>query len=564
MFKKLLTIEDLVKFCESQNFNKFSASETGYQLSVQVPATATFSKKENTDDTLLFCKVKLFHIGRNRNGSNVTENAAKNSLSTIAYKPLLANFCEINGVRDFTSHDMVINDDGTVEYIERQIGAFTADEPYMEYDKEEDKTFVYAYAAIPREYTDAADIIERKEGTKVSVELIINSMSYDAKERVLDLEDIIVQGATCLGKNPETGEDVGEGMKGARLDIMDFSTTNNSPNKELLEEIKKLNEQLSHFTINTKLEEGGNEAVNKFEELLKQYNKTVEDITFEYEGLSDEELEAKFAEAFGENEEENATDSTSEGDENGDETVVEEVTETEEGTTEVNTEDTGDDATETAENVTEVCAVKPEKYSISMSDGTVKEFELTLDDITYAIYEMVNATYGEADNTYYYVSVYENNYVIMHDYWNGKAYKQTYSREGDNFSLTGNRIEVFANWLTAEEEVALSEMRSNYAVMDAQLKDYQAKEEKATKDALFVSDDYSSIADKDEFVELSKNHAEFSVDELKAKLDEIILSYAKSGNLNFASNEETKKTGKVNLPFNNTKKNNRYGTLFSK
>ena len=564
MFKKLLTIEDLVKFCESKNFNKFSASETGYQLSVQVPATATFSKKENTDDTLLFCKVKLFHIGRNRNGSNVTENAAKNSLSTIAYKPLLANFCEIDGVRDFTSHDMIINDDGTVEYIERQIGAFTADEPYMEYDKEEDKTFVYAYAAIPREYTDAADIIERKEGTKVSVELIINSMSYDAKERVLDLEDIIVQGATCLGKNPETGDDVGEGMKGARLDIMDFSTTNNSPNKELLEEIKKLNEQLSHFTINSKLEEGGNEAVNKFEELLQQYNKTVEDITFEYEGLSDEELEAKFAEAFGENEEENATDSTFEGDENGDETADEEVTETDEGAAEEDSEEVNDDAVDAAEDVTEVCSVKPEKYSISMSDGTVKEFELTLDDITYAIFDLVNATYGEADNTYYYVSVYENNYVIMHDYWNGKAYKQAYSREDNNFSLTGDRIEVFANWLTAEEETALSEMRSNYAAMEAQLKDYQAKEEKAEKDALFVSEDYSSIADKDEFVELSKNHTEFSVDEVKAKLDEIILSYAKSGNLSFSSNEETKKTGKVNLPFNTTKKNNRYGTIFSK
>ena len=376
--------------------------------------------------------------------------------------------------------------------------------------------------------------------------------------------DIIVQGATCLGKNPETGDDVGEGMKGARLDIMDFSTTNNSPNKELLEEIKKLNEQLSHFTINSKLEEGGNEAVNKFEELLQQYNKTVEDITFEYEGLSDEELEAKFAEAFGENEEENATDSTFEGDENGDETADEEVTETDEGAAEEDSEEVNDDAVDAAEDVTEVCSVKPEKYSISMSDGTVKEFELTLDDITYAIFDLVNATYGEADNTYYYVSVYENNYVIMHDYWNGKAYKQAYSREDNNFSLTGDRIEVFANWLTAEEETALSEMRSNYAAMEAQLKDYQAKEEKAEKDALFVSEDYSSIADKDEFVELSKNHTEFSVDEVKAKLDEIILSYAKSGNLSFSSNEETKKTGKVNLPFNTTKKNNRYGTIFSK
>jgi len=44
------------------------------------------------------------HTGKNRNGSNLTEEAAKNCLSSIAYKPLLADFCEIDGVEDFTSH----------------------------------------------------------------------------------------------------------------------------------------------------------------------------------------------------------------------------------------------------------------------------------------------------------------------------------------------------------------------------------------------------------------------------------------------------------------------------
>lgn len=37
----------------------------------------------------------------------------------------------------------------------------------------------------------------------------------------------------------------------------------------------------------------------KFEELLSKYNKAVEDITFEYDSLTDEELEAKFEEEFG-------------------------------------------------------------------------------------------------------------------------------------------------------------------------------------------------------------------------------------------------------------------------
>ena len=35
-------------------------------------------------------------------------------------------------------------------------------------------------------------------------------MSYDASEKVLNLEDVIVQGATCLGVNPETNDKVME------------------------------------------------------------------------------------------------------------------------------------------------------------------------------------------------------------------------------------------------------------------------------------------------------------------------------------------------------------------
>lgn len=38
----------------------------------------------------------------------------------------------------------------------------------------------------------------------------------------------------------------------------------------------------------------------KLNELLEKYAKTMEDITFDMEGLSDEELEAKFQEVFGE------------------------------------------------------------------------------------------------------------------------------------------------------------------------------------------------------------------------------------------------------------------------
>ena len=92
-----------------------------------------------------------------------------------------------------------------------------------------------------------------------------------------------------------------------------------------------------------------------------------------------------------------------------------------------------------------------------------------------------------------------------------------------------------------------------------------AKEETAQKDALFVSEDYSSISDKEEFKALAENHAEFSVDELKSKLDAIILDYAKKGSLNFSAEPEKKTVGMTRLPIQtNENKKSRYGSLFSK
>ena len=245
------------------------------------------------------------HTSKNRNGSSLTEKAAKECLSTIAYKPILANFCTVDGVDDFTSHDMEIDEDGNIIYIEKQVGCFTADKPTM--DKEPDsegRKYIYAKVAIPRDYTKAAEIIERKGGTKVSAELGINEMSYSSEEHLLYLDSVVVMGCTLLGKNPMSGDDIEEGMQGARLDIADFSEKNNSlfAHTKLIETLDKLNETLASFNINPavsgELKEGGNLVDKKFNELLEKYNKKAEDITFDYEGLTDEELEAKFAEAF--------------------------------------------------------------------------------------------------------------------------------------------------------------------------------------------------------------------------------------------------------------------------
>lgn len=145
---------------------------------MQIPAK--FEKELESNDELLIAPVLAFHTGNNRNRSSVTEYAAKKAIKELAYKPVLANFCEIDGVRDFTSHDFEIDDDGNFIYYEKQVGCFTADKPYMEQDADhDDRMNVFAKIAIPKQYTDAADIIERKGGTDCSVELLVNDMSWN-------------------------------------------------------------------------------------------------------------------------------------------------------------------------------------------------------------------------------------------------------------------------------------------------------------------------------------------------------------------------------------------------
>ena len=208
--KRLLFLEDLYDFYSNRykRSTHFSAEKSGHQIFVQVPAEFEVDKNADyKDESLLFCKVKLMHSGENRNHSSVTDEALKKASKTLAYKPVLANFMEYEDeetgetLKDFTSHDMELNDDGSVNYIEKQVGCFTSDKPFFEVEEETGHNFLYGYCAIPVDYTDAASIIERKNGTKISVELAVNEMEYSGKNKVLELTDVVDRKSTRLNSS---------------------------------------------------------------------------------------------------------------------------------------------------------------------------------------------------------------------------------------------------------------------------------------------------------------------------------------------------------------------------
>lgn len=568
--KKLLTIDDLVKFCQDNKFYNFNAKTSGYQLAIQVPST--FEVDDNKDNTLLFCKVKLYHIGENRNHSSVTRDAAEKSLSTIAYKPLLANFCEIDGVKDFTSHDMTINEDGSVNYVERQIGCFTSDTPEIKHDEETDKDFVYARVAIPRDYTDACEIIERKNGTKVSVELLVNEMSYSVEDKVLQLDDIVVSGATCLGRNPETGEFVEEGMRGARLDIESFSNTNNSivnsfsidVNTKLVEILGKLDNTLSDFNKNN-TKKGVKEKMNHFEELLQEYNVKASDIDFDYANMSDEELDAAFAEKFADDAGDDSGDDAG-GDSGG-------GTDTGDGSDTGNGEGTEEPDPSGSEENPEQPDDEDEEKSID-DDESKKKFvktfkiEISHEDIRYALYNLLGE-YEEADNEWYGIYAVYDNYFIMQGWCNGKFYKQGYAIDGENVSLDGERTEVFQMLLTESEKIAVEKLRSDYAELEEKYNElktfkdsYDAAEQKAAKDAIFSDEAYDSIRESDEFKALMNDSEKYSVEEIQNKCDLLFAASVKKAQ--FAAKDKKPHSLGFNFSKKEDKKASAYGNLFKK
>lgn len=557
--KKILTEDDLLRFCEEQKFAKFSSKDTGYQLALKVPTT--FEVDDTVDENhrgMMRLKFRIFHTGLNRNKSYVSKEAAEKAMNTIADRPVLAAIHQLDdGSWDFEGHEMEIvkDDKGNEElrYIESQVGSFSSKPAFWEHDDNLDKDYVCAYAYISEEYTKACEIIRAKQGSKNSCELFIDELSYNAKEKYLELNDFYVNASTLLGSH-EDGTKIQEGMEGSRADIADFSVNNNSvkfdKDEKMIELLENLNKTLSNFnkeqaSVQTQSKEGGtNNKMTKFEELLAKYGKTAEDVTFDYTEMSDEELEAKFAEMF---DNDNSDGDNSDNGESG------EPSNDGEGDGECSSDPDGD-----------------EGESISKNELFNKLFEISFDDVKYALNNLCSVYRN--DSEWCYVSQVYENYFIMEDWDSNKYYKQSYEKDGDNISLSGERIEMFAMLLTESEKLSIEDMRSNYAA----LKDFKETAEKnelhAQKEAIINADNYSVLTEKDsegnyvnaDFAELVKTMDNYSVEDFETKVKVMHSDYM-SAHANFSSTDTKKNTNSVKMFTNMNKRSKRkknYGNLF--
>lgn len=539
---KILTLDNLYQFFVEQNkIVNFNSKDAGKPIIVTT--NGFFETNEDNVPGMLRLKLKVCHTELNRNGSFISKENMENAMPSLKYRPILAYIHTLpNGEEDFYAHNMEIiedeNGEEKINYLEKQVGCFTADEPYLEYDEGMDKTYVIAYAVIPEEYTSAADIIRRKNGTKVSCELVINELSYNAKEKYLDLTDFYF-GATSLLGCDENGNEIGEGMLGARADISDFchKEPTYTYQEKLINTLERLSVVLESFNNTNAQKEGGKIEMDNTENttVVEEEVETSEEIT-----------------------EENTEETTNEETSTSEDTEVVE-TEVDESETEITEQET-------------YGKKHKKKCSVDEQGNVTVSYEISHEETRSALYAILGEV-EDSDNEWYFITNVFDSYFVYESWDGNKCYRQDYVVENDNISFSGERIELFKMLLTESEKVAIDKLRSDYVALETKYNELvqfkaniDAAELKSKKDAIFARDEYAALADDDAFKALVADAEKYSVDEVESKVKAIFADYViKTGEFSIRSDNTKKpKVLGFNLKNNDKKPKAPYGNLFSK
>ena len=523
MSKRLLYLEDLYDFYSNtyKRSTHFSAEKAGNPIVVHVHGKVNFNKSDKDTEGLCPVHLQACHTNLNLNGSNISESVMQSALPSFSNRPILGYIHNVDGQWEFYSHNMH-EENGEIVYDEKPIGIIPEScNAQLVYDEDKKKTYCEVNGYIFEEYSKAAEILQREEECSVSVELSIRSLSYNAKAKYLDIEDFFFSGVTILGKTPD-GNIVNPGMVNSNIKLADFSADNNSLFEDYETKMVELQERLE------KLESAcfNNINDNSRKEETRVDNKDFEEVT---EEVTETE-----------------------------ETTEEEVT-TEDNESEETVEETSEEvAVETEESEPEVTAVEEQNF-----EKMVRTYEISHEDTKYALYKLL-AEFESADGDWYFInSVYDD--YFTYENWNGdKIFRQNYVKDGDNITFDGERINLHRELLTDSEYAELQSMRSNYAALKEFKETAEKNELHAQREEILASEKYEAVSETEAFKELVKNMDNYSLEDLEK---EAKIIFADNFNMEtFAVHTDTQKksTVKVFANVNKTKKDNRYGNLFSK
>ena len=304
--------------------------------------------------------------------------------------------------------------------------------------------------------------------------------------------------------------------------------------------------------------------MDKFNELLSKYGKTIEDVDFDYEGLTDEELEQKFESVFGE---------TQSDDEPSDDEETPKINKNE---SEGESDEDSDNEPEAKEN--EACGgggsgsgskKRKKNNSEEPVEDMVRTYTISHEDIRYALYQLLSE-FESADNEWYCITGVYDDYFVYESWDGGKIYGQKYTKDNDTVAFYGERYTLHREYLTDSEYAELQSMRSNYSSIVEQLNAYKYAEDIADKLSIFEDEGYSAYLDTDEFKNLMSEDTlkKFTKEELIEKADAALgkaVKESKTYSFNFSNEDASgKKKNKIGVfsDFDSAKDQNPYGDYF--
>lgn len=434
--------------------------------------------------------LRIAYTGKNRNGSFISKASFEAAVPSMFGCPVVANY--IREDNEIGSHDgeLVEDSNGNVKYVNitQPVGFVPPGARYW-WDTVEDDGVIHQYLnteVILWKRQEAYEKIKENGITKHSMEITVNDGEmHDDYYQINDFEFT----AFCLLGTAEPC-----------FESSALFTFNKNDMKEQFDEMLK---EFKLAFASDLAEKEVSPNMNKLQELLDKYNLKVEDLEFEVENLSDEELEAKFSEVYdqaGDPENEPAAEPVQD-----DFTVEEPVVEPE---TEPSTEE--------------------ENFELESQIANQLREAISAETI-------VDENYGYEYHRYWMIDYDRDaNEVYFEDVMNGfNLYGAPYSFNGDNIVINfdGSKRKKYAivDFVEGEQTFTHKEIYDSILAgtkkkcdeLSNQLKEFKDARHKEEADELFERFE-EKLGNMPEFKELKDSFAEHTIEELEDKLYSLV------------------------------------------
>ena len=466
-------------------------------------------------------KLRIAYTGKNRNNTFISKESFEQAIPTMYNCPIVANYMRESD--EIGSHDgeFIKDKNGKTKYVNitQPVGVVPESAQYN-WETVDDNGVIHEYLCadvILWKRQEAYQKLKNDGITDQSMEIAVHE--GEMVDGCYNIKDFSFTAFCLLG----TAEPCFESAALFTFSTEDFK----QQYTEMMKEFK------AAFSITGVTNKKGEENL-KLKELLKKYKVCEADLEFEHEGLSDEELEAKFKEAYETNKKKGASEDDppdeSDADDDSDNEEIEDEPDDNDGS--------GDDASESDDSDAEF-ALSSQEYE-SLHDAVCAE-KIETDWGAYSRYWLVD----------YDTSLKE---VYFYDYEDGKLYGCPFKFNGDDaivdFKKCKKKKYAIVDYVEgAEQEFSVKGLIESFntaysaASKDmekineelSQLREFKKEvlaERRETDEAALFEKFEAQLQESDEFKALKSNSKDYSMEALEKELFVLV------GKMNFSFSKD--------------------------